>query len=223
MEEPTDYLLEAVDDIHEGGLQAGTTNQEAVNVGLLAQLLAVLLANTATVQDARLIRSLVVDALLEPLADGSVDLLCLLSRGDLASADGPDGLVGNDDLGPVAGANFGLEGVQLLGDDSDSRAGLALLERLTTAPDDADAVVDRVFGLGGDSLVRLAQDRPSLAVAKNSPLDAAVEQLRDGDLTGEGTVRLVVDVLRSNFDLLAQLLADEVEVQSCGRDNDLCR
>lgn len=214
-------LLEAVDDIHEGGLQAGATNQEAVNVGLLAQLLAVLLADTATVQDARLVRSLVTNALLEPLADGSVDVLCLLSCGDLASADGPDGLVGNDDLGPVAGANLGLEGIQLLGNDGNSRASFAFLEGLTAAPDNADAVVDRVFSLGGDGLVRLAQDCPPLAVAKDSPFDTTVKQLRNRDLAGEGTVGLVVYVLRSNFNLLAQLLADEMEVQSCGRDNDL--
>lgn len=191
----TSCLLEAVDDIHESGLQAGATNQEAVNVGLLAQLLAVLLTDTTTVQDARLIRGLVVDALLEPLADGSVHLLRLLGRGDLAGTDGPDRLVGNDDFGPVAGADLGLEGIQLLGDNRNSRAGLALLERLTAAPDDADAVVDRELGLGGDGLVRLAQDRPPLTVAQNSPGDAAVEKLRHRDLTSEGTVGLVVDVL----------------------------
>src|SRR4051812_42554846 len=68
----------AVDNVDKGRLQACTTDEETVNVGLLAELLAVLLAYTAAVQDAGLIRGLVVDLLLEPLADGGVDLLRLL-------------------------------------------------------------------------------------------------------------------------------------------------
>lgn len=152
-----------------------------------------------------------------------MDLLCLLGRGDLASADGPDGLVSNNDLGPVASANLGLEGIQLLGHDRHGRASLTLLEGLTAAPDDADTVVDCVLGLGGDGLVRLAQDRAPLAVAENGPGNAAVEQLRYGNLTSEGTVGFVVDILGSNLDLLAQLLTDELQIQSWRCDNNLCQ
>lgn len=81
--------LVCIDDVNESGLQAGTANQEAVNVGLLGQILAVLLADTATVQDAGLVRRLGGDVLLQPLADGSVHLLSLLSGSNLAGADGP--------------------------------------------------------------------------------------------------------------------------------------
>lgn len=215
-------LLLGVDDINKSRLQAGTTDKETVNIRLLAQLLAVLLADTATVQNAGLVRSLVVDGLLEPLADSGVNLLCLLGSGNLASADGPDGLVGNDNLGPVTGANLGLEGVQLLGDDRDGRAGLTLLERLAAAPDDADAVVGSVLGLGSDNLVRLAENGPSLAVTQDRPGDVAVKELRDGQLTSEGTVGLVVDVLRGDGDLLAQRLTDGDEVEGWWGNNDLC-
>lgn len=106
-----------------------------------------------------------------------MNLLCLLGGGNLAGANGPDGLVGNDDLGPVTGANLGLESVQLLGDDRDGGAGLTLLERLAAAPDDADAVVGGVLGLGGNNLVGLAQDGPSLAVTQDGPGDVAVKEL----------------------------------------------
>lgn len=151
-----------------------------------------------------------------------MNLLCLLGSGNLASADGPDGLVGNDNLGPVTGANLGLEGVQLLGDDRDGGAGLTLLERLAAAPDDADAVVGSVLGLGSDNLVRLAENGPSLAVTQDRPGDVAVKELRDGQLTSKGTVGLVVDVLRGDGDLLAQRLTDGDEVEGWWCNNDLC-
>jgi len=81
--------LVAVDDVHKLGLQAGAANKEAVNVGLSSQLPAVLGRDTAAIQDARLVRGLGRNLLLEPLADGCVDFLCLLGGGDLAGANGP--------------------------------------------------------------------------------------------------------------------------------------
>lgn len=78
-----------VDDVDERRLQRSTANKETVNVGLLGELAAVLLVDGATVQDTGLLGSLGRDLLLQPLADGSVDLLGLLSGGDLAGTDGP--------------------------------------------------------------------------------------------------------------------------------------
>lgn len=69
-------------------LQAGTSNKEAVDVVLLGEFTAVLLADTATVDDASVVGDGGGD-LLEPLADGSVHFLGLSGSGDLASADGP--------------------------------------------------------------------------------------------------------------------------------------
>lgn len=147
-----------------------------------------------------------------------MDLLGLLGGGDLAGANGPDGLVGNDDLAPVA--DLLLEGGELVGNDLEGLAGLALLQGLAAAPDDADAVLDGVLGLGGDGLVRLLEDGAALRVAQDGPVDVGVLELLDGDLTGEGTVGLVVDVLGSDLDgLLLQVLTDGQEVES-GRSND---
>lgn len=219
----TTYILclqVGVDDVDEGWLQAGTANQEAIDISLLAELLAVLLADTAAVQDAGLVGSLVVNVLLQPLADSSVDLLGLLGGGDLAGADGPDGLVGDDDLGPVR-ADLGLEGGELLGDDVDGLAGLTLLERLATAPDDADAVVGGVLGLGGNDLVGLVEDCSALAVAQDGPGGTGVLELLDGDLTGVGTVGLVVDVLGGDRNLLGQGLADCLQVKGWWGDDGL--
>lgn len=81
--------LLAVDDINERRLQARAANKEAINIRLLRKFAGVLLRYTSTVQNARLLRSLGRDFLLQPLADGGVDFLCLLGGGDLAGADSP--------------------------------------------------------------------------------------------------------------------------------------
>lgn len=78
-----------VDDVDERRLQRSTADKETVDIGLLGKLAAVLLVDTAAVQDAGLLRSLGRDLLLQPLADGSVDLLSLLGGRDLAGADSP--------------------------------------------------------------------------------------------------------------------------------------
>lgn len=181
-------------------LQTGTANQETINIWLLAKLLAVLLADTATIQDAGLVGNGLAHVLGQPLADGGVDLLGLLSGGDLAGADGPDRLVGDDDLAPVG--DLGLQSSELGGDDAESLAGLTLFEALAAAPYDADAVLGGVLGLGGHDLVALAEDSSSLRVAEDGPVDATVLQVLDRDLAGEGAIGLVEDILGSDANLL---------------------
>lgn len=110
-----------------GRLQAGTANEETVNIGLGSELAAVLLADGATVDDTDVVLSMGIDGLAEPLADSSVDLLSLLSGSDLAGADSPNGLVGNDNLSPLLLAQLLGGGVELTGDDLDGLVGLALL------------------------------------------------------------------------------------------------
>lgn len=81
--------LVAVDNVDESRLQAGTADEEAVDVSLLSQFWRVLLCDTATVQDAGLVRSLARDLLGDPFTDGLVDFLCLLGGCDLAGSDSP--------------------------------------------------------------------------------------------------------------------------------------
>lgn len=148
-----------------------------------------------------------------------MDLLGLLSGSNLASADSPDGLVGNDNVGPVG--DLGLEGLELLRDEVDGLASLTSLEGLAAAPDDLETVLSGVLGLGGDGLVRLAENLTTLRVAEDDPVDVAVLELGDGDLAGEGTVGLVEDVLGGDLDVLAEGLADKREVDGGRRDNNL--
>ena len=139
--------LVGVDDVNERRLQASTANEETVNVSLLSQLLAVLLGDTATVQDTGLLGSLGGNLLLEPLAEGGVDFLCLLGGCDLAGTDGPgrmlvadhdehresspDRFIGNNNLAPVL--NLIRNSLELLCHNIDGITRLALLQTLTTA------------------------------------------------------------------------------------------
>lgn len=132
----------------------------------------------------------------------------------------PDGLVGNDNLAPVL--DLLGNSLELLGDDLDGGAGLALLEALTAAQNDAQTAVNGSLGLVGDNLVRLAENGAALRVAENGPGDAAVLELRGGDLAGEGAVGLVVDVLRGDLESLAELLAGGEQVERRGGDDNLC-
>lgn len=147
-------------------------------------------------------------------------LLSLLSGGDLASADGPDGLVGDDDARPVL--DLRLERRKLLADNGDGVARLALLEALAAAPDNADAAVRGELGLGGDVLVSLLEDGAALRVAEDGPVDVAVLELLNADLAREGAVGLVIDILRADLDVLPDGVADELEVDGGRGDDDLC-
>lgn len=210
-----------VDDINEGGLEGGTTDEETVNVLLLGELVAVLLADTATVDDSGVVRSGLADLLGEVLADGGVNLLGLLSAGDLAGADGPDGLVGNDDLAPVL--DLLGDGTELVGNDVDGLVGLSLLKGLANAENNAESVVERSLSLGGDEVVGLLEDDTALRVTGQGPGDVGLLELAGRDLTGEGTVGLVEDVLGSDLEAGAEVLAGEEKVESRRGNDDLCR
>lgn len=172
---------------------------------MLAKLTAVLLVDTAAVQDPGLVRNLLANVL-QPVTDSLVYLLSLLGGSNLSGANGPDGLVGNDDLAPVG--DVALEALELLSDDLDGLASLTLLEALAAAPDDADAVLGSVLGLEGDGLVGLLEDGAALGVTEDGPVDGEILELLDGDLASVGTVGLVVDVLSGNLDVVLDVLAD---------------
>lgn len=128
-------------------LQASTTNKETINIILLGQVAAVLLADTTAVDDAGVVGGFGGNGIGEPLANSGVDFLGLCGGGNLAGSDGPgergilgknydqeytekgipDGLVGNDDLGPLVLAQDLGNGTELPSDDLDGLSGFTLL------------------------------------------------------------------------------------------------
>lgn len=159
-------------------LQARTTNEESQDARLARELLAVLTRDATTINDAQLLCLTLGQLLLRPLVDGSMNLLCLLRRGNLARSNGPDGLVGHDDLGPVLG-DLLAHSLELADDDVHRLVGLALLEGFAHAEDDAERVGKGSSRLVGDGFIALAEEGAALGVAEDYPGDLGVLELRD--------------------------------------------
>lgn len=149
------------------------------------KLFAVRSSNRASVDDAGAVRDCGGHGLGEERTDVRVGLLSLGGRRDLASTDGPDGLVRDHDLAAhtavsVASRQAKAEArharpVCLLEELRDRRelglhdlgslARLALCERLADAENHREAVVERDTRLLSDELGRLVEKRAPLRVA----------------------------------------------------------
>lgn len=151
-----------------------------------------------------------------------MNLLSLLSGSNLAGTNGPDWLVGNDDLAPLLSGDLLGDSGKLASDDLDGLTLLALLERLSAAEDDVDVLVKGGLGLGGDKLVILANDGAALRVADQGPVDVGVLELVGGDLAGESSLVLVVDVLGGDSDLRLGLRAGKGQVNCWWGNDNLC-
>lgn len=170
-----------------------------------------------------------------------MNLLGLLGGCDLAGADGPvisplafgqisqckrngtvvpDRLISNDNLAPVL--HLVRDGLELRGDNLNRLVRLPLLQALAAAQNHAEAAVQGCLGLGRNECVVLLQDHAALRVAEDGPCDAAILELLRRDLAGEGAAGLVEDVLGSDLEALAQVLAGEEEVERWRSDDDLC-
>mmetsp|Transcript_88654 Transcript_88654/g.173387 ORF Transcript_88654/g.173387 Transcript_88654/m.173387 type:complete len:290 (+) Transcript_88654:120-989(+) len=181
------------DDRHEGGLERGPAHEEAVHVRLRDELLAVLRRHTAAILDAHLLRHLGGDLLLQEGADGRVRLLRLVRRGHLAGADGPDGLVGDDDVVPVLDLRDHSGQLPLVHLVRLPR--LALLQQLADAEDHLHALLLADLHLLRRDLVGVAVLRAALGVADERPTDAEVGEVLRAPLPGESAEARGRDVL----------------------------
>lgn len=105
--------------------QTRPSHKEPIDIFLLRQLLAILLAHATAVDDPRAPGRLLRNAIGEPCPDRGVDFLRLLRRGDFARADGPHGLVRDDDFGPIR--DLLRNGFELGGHDLDGLVAFSLL------------------------------------------------------------------------------------------------
>lgn len=213
----TSVLLDAAD-VDKLGLERSAADEETVNVSGRAEVGCVLAVDGAAVDDACGVGDALRDTLGEPRTRVLVDGLGLVLGRDLACADGPDGLVRNDDLGPVALADDRGDGLELALDNVVGHVLLALLERLADTGNDLETARKRGLDLLGDDLVRVAEERAALRVAEDDPGDAGVLELLGRDLASERARVLGERVLRSNLDGLLDR-ADNVEEVQRGRGN----
>ena len=122
----------------------------------------------------------------------------MLSRGEIKYS--RPVLLGND-------ANDSLD--HLLA-DGHGLVTLPLLKGLSNAEDDLDSGIKSSLGPGGDGLRGILEESSSLRVTGKGVLDSSVDEHLRGDLSGEGSVGLGVDVLGGDVEVEGGLEGGEV-------------
>ena len=108
-----------------GWFQTCPSHKESINVFLFRQLLAVLLAYTAAIDDSCGLCCFFRDRLGQPFSYRGVYFLCLLCGGDFTRTDGPDWFISNDNLGPIC--RLCCDGFELGGNNFDGLVAFPLL------------------------------------------------------------------------------------------------
>jgi len=191
-------LVAGTDDLLEGILEGGTSDEETINVWLLDELISVLVSHGTTVEDTGLVGGLLGDVGLKPGSDALVGLLGLVWGGSNSGTDGPDWLVGDDDLAPVV--NLLTDGSELSSVDLVGLSALSLIELLSDASHDLEVVVEGNLDLGGDGVVALTEDVTSLTVSKDNPVKAEVLEHGSTGLSSVSSVAVKGAVLGGELD-----------------------
>ena len=126
-----------------------------------------------------------------------------LGRGGFAGADGPDGLVGDDDGCGGFGGDAGEGAGDLRLEHLFGFAGFALGENFADADDGNDAVLERGVQLLVDDFVGLGEVLAALGVADERVGSADGDELADGGFAGVGAFFGEVDVLAADGDVRA--------------------
>ncbi|EPY42088.1 triosephosphate isomerase (TIM) [Angomonas deanei] len=179
-------VLGGINDGEELRLQRSTTDKETVNVLLLVQRGGILPVDRTTVEDAKSSGDIGANLVLNVATDDGVHLLRLLGGGDLAGADGPDGLVGEHNLAPGLLGELGGDRLDLSEDHLRGLARLALLQGLANAGDHVETLLVGIQRLLGHNLVGLPVVLTALGVAEDEPVNVKVLEDGHADLTGEG-------------------------------------
>lgn len=143
----------------------------------------------------------------------------LFGGGGFASTDGPDGLVGDNNVGPVADL-FGIR-AHLASNNFVGIASLALLQGFANAGNDLEASGQGMLSLLSDEFIRLLEDGTTLRMAQDDPIDVDVLQHGGRDLASEGTLGLLVGVLSGHADAAGQQVAGVHQIDGRAADDHL--
>src|SRR5207247_334256 len=178
--------------------------------------------DAAAVEDPDRLGGLFRGELREQAAEVAVDLAGLGVRRVDARPDGPDRLVGEDDLLHLRRRHAGEPGAQLTLDRREGESLAPLLRRLADAEDRREPVGHGGAELEIDDLVGLADLLAPFGVADEHPTAAEVGEHRRRDLAGVGARGLVVTRLRPELDRAAgEHLGDGGEGGEGRADDDL--
>ena len=143
-----------------------------------------------------------------------MSLLGDFRSGCLSGSDGPHWLIGNDDVAPVI--DVLSDGIELPLVDSPGASRLSLLEMLSDASDNIEAVVEGSLGLLSDCGVGLSVEVPSLGVAGEGPVDANFIQHFKRYFSRVGSISRERTVLSADIDSASGEFLDRLEVEDAG-------
>lgn len=103
-----------------------------------------------------------------------MDFLSLSSGCNFSGTNGPNGFIGNDDLGPVFGLDSRGNGFELRCYNRDGLVGFSFGERFTAAQDYVDVTGNSSLYFGGNKVVAFCKDLTTFRVAEEGPGDIAV-------------------------------------------------
>src|SRR5204863_3999365 len=181
-------------------VQAGATDERAIDFGLGDEALHVLGLDAAAVEDPDGLRDVLRGELGNQPAEVAVHLGRLTGRRVHAGADRPDGLVGEHRLDGLVRRQAGEASAQLALDRRERQPLAALVGGLADAEHGRETVRERGADLLVDQLVGLADLLAALGVAEQHVPAAELDEHRGCDLARVGARRLVVAGLRAQED-----------------------
>ena len=140
---------------------------------------------------------------------------------DLTGTDGPNWLVGDDNLRPCLNRVF--DGIELCLENFVGLTSFTLLKGLTDAQNCVETSALCLCRFLGDDFVGLTIELSALGVTDESPLVAKVNDLLGTDLTSECTVAFSTDVLSSALNVHIQHRPRHSQVKNSGGNDDLDR
>lgn len=170
-----------IHNVCKGWLEGGASNQESVHVLLLYQVSCVFLGDTAAIYYSHVVW--LRDCILQCCSQPSMHFLGLLWSGCLTCSDGPDGLIGQDNI--IVPGRFVtkflhdlLEWLKLSTDDLLCFVGLPLLVGFSEAEDNLQAIFQGVFDFVSHQLISFTKQLSPLRVSKDDPVDIEVLQMQ---------------------------------------------
>ena len=200
----------------EDRLARSATYQETVNVLFLYECLCVRFRDGSTKENASLLGDFLATVVLEPAANQLSSLLCLIGTRQFARVQRPDRLVDDDALLPLREVHSLLDRLKLRKDNIVCLLGLALLQVLADAVDEAEVLLTRLLYFLVDYLLVFVEMAATLVVPYHDPLDLIISQLLRCNLTGERSATVGGDILGTDHHVVSDARLGEVDVQHAG-------
>jgi hypothetical protein len=193
--------LKVDDGTEADGVEAGSADECAVDVGLRHETFDIVGLYAAAVEDTGLGGSF--RAVLGGYQTAEVAVCggCHVGGCGLAGSDGPDGFVGDSDLSELRIGEGCDASIELRLEDGLRAAGFALFETFADTDDGFESVFECGEGAFADGFFRFAEILTAFTMADDDPFTSDTDEHGAGDLAGIGAFLGPKDVLRADLDV----------------------